>query len=165
MPMVPYRKVRALKIVSSYGLTDFAKLQIPIERALADKFGQYLMKEGLLTFTTDYNPNNVDKSRITVTAHLGVVTKDNVARSGADAEVAFTQVPLTKEERQRAGLRPDQRARRWTPPGVTAQPAQPVKPAKPPGRTDGALTDFSTDADDDTFAPSASRFSGLFRSV
>lgn len=117
VPMVPYKRVRAMKVAAAYPPEDFGRYQAPIERGLAARFGEYLMREGLIRFTTDAL-DDFKKDRITVTAHLGVVTRKDAEIAGAVPEVAFTAPPtlprkLTRQERERARVRPGAVA--WTP--------------------------------------------------
>src|ERR1700730_16297673 len=48
VPKVPYRKVRALKVMSKYPAGAFGKYHVPIERSLAARFGEYLLRGGLV---------------------------------------------------------------------------------------------------------------------
>lgn len=103
VPSVPYRRVRATKAVAEYSPETFARMQNPIQRTLAAKFGEYLLKEGLIKFTTD-SLDDFTKPTITVTAHLGVVSADDTERTGAPGEFAYAEgdVPLAaKLERER----------------------------------------------------------------
>lgn len=112
--MVPFRKVRAMKVSTAYKPEDFAKMQMPIERGLAARFGEYLYREGLIKFSTSGSADfGAVADKITVTAHLGVVTREDAKRAGAEAEVALTRAPpLPDRLRKRFG----KGATRWQPP-------------------------------------------------
>lgn len=115
-PQVPYKRVRAMKVAVAYDAETFGKMQVPIERGLAARFGEYLMREGLIRFTTEGSTDfgRGGRPQITITAHLGVVSRENVAKSGAVEEVAFTKrPPLPKFQRERVKVSVDAVA--WTP--------------------------------------------------
>jgi len=121
--MVPFKRVRATKVTTTYPASDFAKLQMPIERGLAARFGEYLYREGLIKFTTegsaDFGPV---RDKIAVTAHLGVVAAKDVKRAGSDPEVALTPAPpLPDRLRERIKVGPN--ARRWKPPVEVSFPS------------------------------------------
>jgi hypothetical protein len=105
--------VRATKVVAQYEPEDFAKFQVPIERELASKFGQYLLREGLIRFSTD-SMKDYSRTAITVTAHLGVVSNKDVKTAEATPEVALTRAPIPKQLRER--VRGGKNAVMWTPP-------------------------------------------------
>lgn len=151
VPMVPYRRVRAMKVATAYEAEQFGKYQTPIERGIAARFGEYLMREGLIRFTTSGSKDlGAMDSKITITAHLGVVTREDVAKTGAEPEVAVTAAPkavMAKIERQRAERikRFGSRAKPWEPP-----PAPWVEPDEP-----------ITDEFDEPKDALANRFQGL----
>jgi hypothetical protein len=126
VPMVPYRRVRAMKVTTGYPAEVFANMQVPIERGLAARFGEYLMREGLIKFSTSGSTDNggYDK-KITVTAHLGVVSRAGTIKSGAIEEVAMTARPPLPE-RIRKGARASPSAVRWTPPTLKDAPVDPA---------------------------------------
>lgn len=116
--MVPYRRVRAMKVSTAYPPEVFSKAQAPIERGLAARFGEYLYREGLIKFTTAGSEDfGFREEKITVTAHLGVVTREDVKRAGAEAEIALTKAPPLPESVRRR-LNAGNGARRWQPPDV-----------------------------------------------
>ena len=150
VPMVPYRRVRAMKVATSYEAEQFGKYQMPIERGLAARFGEYLMREGLIRFTTsgskDLGPMD---SKITITAHLGVVSREDQVTAGADPEVALTAAPPLPNKLQRQAFerikRVAPRAKPWEPkPAAWAEPDEPI-----------------TDEFDEPKDALANRFSGL----
>jgi hypothetical protein len=152
VPQVPYRRVRAMKIATAYDATEFGKYQMPIERGMAARFGEYLLREGLIRFTTSGSKDlGVMAEKITVTAHLGVVSRENVVKAGAVPEVATTKPPaiplktrnFTERERARLGI--GSKAVRW----------------KPPADTVDASSDFADDAFDEPKDAMGNRFSGL----
>lgn len=113
VPMVPYRRVRAKKITAAVDAVDFGKFQVPIQRQLAQKFGEFLLREGLIWFTSD----NLDdgpgswRQTIEVTARCNVVDRTGGEVSGAEArmEVAEAEVTaprkiLNEIERRKLGL-------------------------------------------------------------
>jgi hypothetical protein len=148
-PMVPYRRVRALKVATAYEAEQFAKFQTPIERMLAARFGEYLMREGLIKFTTSGSTDfGRPSGKITITAHLGVVSREDVKRAEIIEEVALTGAPplpkkLTRQEQERTKVSP--RAVRWTP--------------KPPPWPDA--DEPVTDEFDEPRGAISKRFSGL----
>lgn len=148
VPTVPYRRVRAVKIATSYEAETFGKFQMPIERALAARFGEYLLREGLIRFsTTGSRDMGQMDSRIGIVAHLGVVSREDVTLAGADAEVALISpppVPRKLTDRERARLRVPGNAVRWEP-----------KPAP------WAKDEPTTDEFDEPKDAIAGRFSGL----
>lgn len=116
--MVPFKKVRAMKVSTAYPPDQFAKAQAPIERGLAARFGEYLYREGLIRFTTTGSEDfGSIADKITVTAHLGVVSREDVRRAGAEAEIALTKAPPLPESVRRR-LNAGKGARRWQPPDV-----------------------------------------------
>lgn len=124
--MVPFRQVRAMKVTTAYPAEVFGKMQMPIERGLAARFGEYLHREGLITFTTsgtkDLGPVT---DKITVTAHLGVVTRADTRRAGAAEEVAMAPAPPLPS-RLRARLNVSERATRWVPPILADEPVEQI---------------------------------------
>lgn len=113
--MVPFKRVRAMKVTTAYPVETFAKMQVPIERGLAARFGEYLMREGLIRFTqTGSKDFGMMENKITVTAHLGVVGRKDVERAGAAEEVAMTGAPALPE-RLKQQLKLGPKARRWQP--------------------------------------------------
>lgn len=142
--MVPFRRVRATKLVTAYPAEEYGRLQVPIERSLAARFGEYLMREGLIRFSTtgskDLGPVT---DKITVIAHLGVVSRADTARAGAVEEVATTTRPPLSE-RIRKKTRVSERAVKWEPP---PEPA--------------ALGDDITDEFDEPKDALGARFAGL----
>lgn len=128
LPVVPYRRVRAMKVATAYEAEEFGKFQVPIERAMAARFGEYLLREGLLKFTTD-SLDDFTKSKVTVTAHLNVVSREDAKKAGAAEEVALISPPilskkLTRQQQERVKVSP--RATRWDPspaPWASAEPA------------------------------------------
>lgn len=143
VPMVPYRKVRAKKLVTGYDPEYFGKFQMPIERSLAARFGEYLLREGLITFTQSGSKDfGTMADKIVVTAHLGVVTKDDTVKAGAIPEVAASaapKLPASVRERVKRGA-----AKVWRPPPVKGWNDDPV-----------------TDEFDEPKDAIAGRFSGL----
>lgn len=106
--MVPFKQVRAMKVCARYAVEEYGRVQVPIERSLAARFGEYLMREGLITFTQDnIDDKDFRKTTVNVTAHLGVVDKASTLKANATAEVAFTKAPklspsLTDRQRRAA---------------------------------------------------------------
>lgn len=119
VPMVPYRRIRATKIATAYQAAEFGKYQMPIERGLAARFGEHLLREGLIRFTTD-SLNNYNNEKVTITAHCAVVSPEDTRKAGTVEEVATVPAPplpkkLTRQERERiTGISP--RAVKWEPP-------------------------------------------------
>jgi hypothetical protein len=127
VPKVPYKRVRAMKVSTAYDAESFGKFQMPIERMLAARFGEYLLREGLIRFTQSGSKDfGIAADKITVTAHLGVVSPKDVEKSGAVAEVALTEpipIPkkLTARQVQRLKVSPGSvawkpKAAAWSPP-------------------------------------------------
>lgn len=148
-PMVPYRRVRATKVTTAYPAEEYGKFQVPIERGMAARFGEYLLREGLIRFTTKGSTDfGVPTSKITITAHLGVVSREDVAKSGAVPEVALSPAPKVADKlaRQRAERlkRVSARAVPWEPKPWDDAPLEPV-----------------TDEFDEPKDAIAGRFSGL----
>lgn len=119
MPRVPYRRVRAMKVIAAYPADEVGKYQMPIERALAARFGEYLLREGMIKFTYSGTRDfGATADRVRITAHLGVVGHADVVKSGAVPEIA-TSTPLLPRrltERERGKLRvKNERAVAWTP--------------------------------------------------
>jgi hypothetical protein len=121
VPMVPYRRVRAMKVATAYEAEQFARYQVPIERGLAARFGEYLLREGLIRFSTTGSPEMPGPvgDKVTITAHLGVVSREDVKVADAAPEVAFSSAPplpkkLTRQERERVRTT-SPRAVRWEP--------------------------------------------------
>lgn len=144
VPMVPYRRVRATKVTTAYDAEYYGKFQMPIERSLAARFGEFLLREGLIKFTTTGSKDfGRMEDKIIVTAHLGVVSPDDVKRAGAVAEVATTAAPTLPERVRRRAKLPAGSAT-WSP-----------KPA--PWSPDPEITDEFDEPKDALGA----RFSGL----
>lgn len=109
--MVPYRKVVAKKVVSRVSIKEFGAMQVPIQRELARKFGEYLMREGLIWFTTDNTDEDFNAQMIEVVARLNVVDRNSGEVSGAErrmlsaeAEVAAPPGLLNQIARRKQGL-------------------------------------------------------------
>lgn len=150
--MVPFRKVRAMKVSTAYPPETFAKAQAPIERGLAARFGEYLLREGLIRFTTAGSEDfgiGMREDKITITAHLGVVSRDDVRRAGASAEVALTKAPELPENIRRR-IKVSKGALRWKPAVDITFPDQEARDEFDP-----------TDEFDEPKDPLAKRFSGL----
>lgn len=103
--MVSTRRVRALRVVSKVDFEQFGKYQNPIERGLAQQFGAYLHREGLIKFGAD-NLDDFTKTQVQVTATINVVLPRDAA--GQEIEVlALNGEPppipkrITREERER----------------------------------------------------------------
>lgn len=144
--MVPYRRVRAMKVTTGYPAEEFARYQVPIERSLAARFGEYLMREGLIRFTSTGSLDlGAVENKITVTAHLGVVSATDVIKAGAEAEVATTARPPLPE-RLRLKARARKGARKWEVPAFNL---------------DEALDELVTDEFDEPKDALGARFSGL----
>lgn len=110
--MVPYRRVRAMKLVTTYGAEEFGRLQVPIERSLAARFGEFLLREGLVRFSQRSLTDLGDPtSKIEVTAHLGVVSREDVVKSGAVPEIAVSKAPALPKRL----LDRNPNAKRWSP--------------------------------------------------
>jgi hypothetical protein len=126
VPTVPYRRVRAMKVVSAYEAEYFGKYQMPIERTLAARFGEYLLREGLIRFTQRGSKDFGEmEKKIVVTAHLGVVSRDDTVRAGATPEVAATAQPklkrsLTEREKRKLRISTEREVIAWEPPGEDA---------------------------------------------
>jgi hypothetical protein len=121
VPMVPYRRVRATKIMTAYKAEDYGRFQAPIERALAARFGEYLLREGLIKFTTTGSKDfGTMSDKITVTAHMGVVAPREVERAGATPEIALASAPPVPQNvmRQR-----NERLKKLAPRAVEWKPA------------------------------------------
>lgn len=151
-PTVPYRRVRAMKVITEYEADYFGKFQMPIERSLAARFGEYLLREGLIRFTQNGSKDfGKMTDKIMVTAHLGVVSRENVERAGAVPEIGVTKAPalprkITDKERVRLRLTSDMdEAVAWDP-----KPAPWVERAEEP-----------TDEFDEPKDALGARFSGL----
>ncbi len=119
VPMVPYQKVRALKVVSDYDVEQARKFQEPIKRSLAAAFGEYLLRKGLISFTTD-ETDRMSNGEIKIIAEMGAVTVENAERAGAPVEKVETDAPplsrkLTRQLAERAAIEP------WAP-GVPMLP-------------------------------------------
>lgn len=116
---VPYRRVRAMKVIAAYPADEVGKYQMPIERALAARFGEYLLREGMIKFTYSGTKDfGATADRVRITAHLGVVGHADVVKSGAVPEIATSTPPLPRRltERERGKLRvKNERAVAWTP--------------------------------------------------
>jgi len=121
--MVPFRRVRAMKVVTAYPAEYYGKFQMPIERSLAARFGEYLLREGLIRFTsTGSSDLGPPSEKITVTAHLGVVTPKDAKKAGAVPEVAVAAAPaisqsITERQKRKLRLKYDA-AVEWKPPAA-----------------------------------------------
>jgi len=113
VPMVPYRRVKAKKVTAIVDAVEFGKFQMPLQRQLAAKFGEFLLREGLIWFTTD----NVDdgpgswRKNIEVTARCNMVDRTGGEVSGAEARMEVAEAELTAPrkvlneiERRKLGL-------------------------------------------------------------
>jgi hypothetical protein len=92
---VPYRRVRALRCVTKVAYEQFGKYQNPVERGLAEKFGAYLMKEGLIKFGAS-NLDDFTQTMVQVSAEIAVVTQANAKIAGAqvlEAEADAPEIP------------------------------------------------------------------------
>ncbi len=106
--VVPYSRVRALRVVTKTDYEQFGKYQNPIERGLAQQFGTYLMKEGLIKFGAS-NLGNLDDifaTQIQVSAEINIVTPANAKLAGAEVLVTDVDPPLlpkrlTREQSER----------------------------------------------------------------
>jgi hypothetical protein len=101
--LVPFERVRAMRAMTKIDFETFGKLQNPTERGLAQQFGAYLHKEGLLRFDNDSLTTKED--RVTVRAMLNIVLPENA--EGVEALVAEVEQPpipgrILREMRQRA---------------------------------------------------------------
>lgn len=79
--MVPFERVRAMRAVTRVDFETFGKLQNPVERSLAQQFGAYLHKEGLIRFDND-SLNNKGTS-VKIRATLNVVLPENAESAEA----------------------------------------------------------------------------------
>ncbi len=105
--LVPFRRVRAVRVVAKTDFANFGKYQNPIERGLAQQFGAYLHREGLIKFSAS---NLADDKGLTdnidVAAEINVVVPAD-ARDAEVLVVATDPPPLPRklsrqeEERQR----------------------------------------------------------------
>jgi hypothetical protein len=105
--------VRALKIISAVDAVDFGRFQMPMQRKLAAQFGEYLMREGLIWFTTDNldGPAAFNRQTVEVSARCNVVSREGGEVSGAegrmeaaDAELTTPQKILNQMARRKQGL-------------------------------------------------------------
>lgn len=154
--LVPFKRVRAVKIIAKVMYDQFGKFQNPIERTLAQQFGAYLQKEGLIKFGAD----NLDRpdiagDMIEVSATINIVAPANAV--GAPVLEASTEPPplpkrLTREQQERL--------KRGVAPGYNADPVawqpQVFKPPTPPKTKREALQEIR-----DARAGLDDRFSGI----
>lgn len=113
VPMVPYRKVRALKLVSEYDVDYGRRFQEPIKRSLAAVFGEFLLRKGLINFTTDES-DRLSSGKIKIVAEMGTVTPANAEKAGALVEAVETDPPPLKTrliQRQRQREKASEKAR------------------------------------------------------
>jgi hypothetical protein len=108
VPMVPYHKVRAVKVVSEYDVEYARRFEEPIKRSLAAIFGEYLLRKGLINFTTD-DVDRLSNGQIRIVAEMGVVTVKNAEKAGAPVEAVETDAPqlppkLQRQVSERLGL-------------------------------------------------------------
>jgi hypothetical protein len=142
--MVPYRRVRATKVTTAYPAEEYGRFQMPIERALAARFGEYLLREGLIRFTTrGARDLGLMEDKISITAHLGVVASRDVERAGAVPEVATTAAPRVPDKVRRRAKLPSGSVQ-WQPKVTSWSADEPV-----------------TDEFDEPMDAIANRFSGL----
>jgi hypothetical protein len=100
---VPFRRVRAVRIISKVEAEQFGKYQNPIERGLARQFGEYLMKEGLIRF----GMNDETASMVSVNAEINIVTPTIARLAGvkpAEFEVEVDPPPLPARIRNRVEI-------------------------------------------------------------
>jgi hypothetical protein len=95
VPVVPYKRVRALKLVSEYDVDKARQFQEPIKRGLASVFGEYLLRKGLINFTTDES-DRMSSGKIKIVAEMGAVTPANAEKAGALVEAVETDPPPLK---------------------------------------------------------------------
>lgn len=121
VPLVPYKRVRAMRVITAYPTEEFGRYQMPIERAMAARFGEYLLREGMIRFSqTGSKDFGTPAEKITVTAHLGVVSSEDTIRSGAVPEIATTAAPKPRmgdSAKRRLRIRAERDVIAWTPPG------------------------------------------------
>lgn len=95
--VVPYKRVRATKVISMVDAVEFAKFQVPMQRQLAARFGEYLLREGLIWFTTD----NLDGNRnvmVEVSARCNVVDRLSGEMAGAESRMGVTVADVAAPE-------------------------------------------------------------------
>jgi hypothetical protein len=102
VPTVPYQKVRALKLITEYDVEQARRFQEPIKRSLAAAFGQYLLRNGLINFTSDDSDRSMS-GRTKIVAEMGAVTLANAEKAAALVEAVETDPPqLSAKLQQRA---------------------------------------------------------------
>jgi hypothetical protein len=111
VPMVPYRKVCANRVISEYDVDEARKFQEPIKRSLAAAFGVYLLRKGLISFTTDES-ERLSNGTIKIIAEMGAVAIENAEKAGASVDVVETDAPplpakLQRQLAERASWAPD----------------------------------------------------------
>lgn len=121
VPRVPYRRVRAMRVVTAYPAEQYGKFQMPIERSMAARFGEYLLREGLITFASSGSKDfGKMGDKIVVTARLGVVSREDAIKAGAVPEVATTAPPkprMSDGQKRKLRIRVEREVVTWTPPG------------------------------------------------
>lgn len=122
---VPYRRVKAVKIVQKVDAQDFGKYQNPIERGLAQQFGTYMMREGLIKFGMEDDP--ADGSRVFVVAAINIVSQKDARIAGAEEYVAETDATPKLPRNRRPWRDPVEITSGYTMPW-SPEPAQVFKP-------------------------------------
>jgi predicted RNA-binding Zn-ribbon protein involved in translation (DUF1610 family) len=115
VPMVLYRKVRAVRVVSDYDVDRARKFQEPIKRGLAAVFGEYLFRKGLITFTADES-ERLSSGNIKIIAEMGIVNTKDAETAGAAVEAVETDPPPLSPILQRQLT--------WTPDRLQPEPVQ-----------------------------------------
>lgn len=108
VPMVPYRRVRAHKLISEYDVDYAQRFQQPIQRSLAAAFGEYLLRKGLISFTTD-DSDRLASGKIKIVAEMGAVLTKDAEKAGASVDAVETDAPalspkLRRQLTERLGL-------------------------------------------------------------
>lgn len=101
---VPYRRVRCVRVMHE---ADIAQLgfAIPIQRSLAARFGEYLMKKGYVTFTTDRTTDDKLLERVRFIAEMGAVLPEDAVIAGAPLDESEAEMKISAKLRdQMAGL-------------------------------------------------------------
>ena len=98
VPMVPYQKVRAAKVISEYDVDYVRRLQEPIKRSLAAAFGEYLLRNGLISFSTEADRLS---GKIRVVAEMGAVDPEDAETAGARVDAVETDAPRLSPKLQR----------------------------------------------------------------
>lgn len=110
---VPYKRVRAMKVITEIDAAEFGKFQNPIQRGLAARFGEYLMKQGLIKFGTD-SVDDFSKAKIQVSAEINVVTREDAKIAGVTPAIGAVDGPELSKKLQRQEEERQRRAERWT---------------------------------------------------